>query len=445
MNGRLLHDGLFRTLMLLSVPSTLSALVQILIALAQIYYVGLLGTEQLAALTLVSPFLLFMQFSSLGDVGGALSAAVARAQGGGRSKDLQRLALYALAISTSFGLIFAAVEYCFGKFVYRALGGKGTVLDEATLYGHIVFCGSIFMWTSNLLAANLRGRGEALAPSTIVTASSVLTLPLYPMLMFGFSWIPGFGLAGAAVAFVSNYVVSTVVLICYHQRTSNKIGYMKDWWSTELTQEIIRTGSISSVRTLLSTGCNLTTTFCVGQIGTTAIAGYGIASRLDFTLVSLLYGLGISTLAVVGANIGAGNAPRAYRAAGLGTLVAVAVSGTIGVVVSIWPNAWLLHFSSDDEVLREGGNYLRLVGLAYAFWGCASALIFVSQAIGQMRWSFWGTAARFVIIAGGAVGVLGRIESITMVATLVAGSYVVLGLASAVILHPSIWKKLKHN
>ena len=47
-----------------SVPSTLSALVQILIALAQIYYVGLLDTEQPAALTLVSPFLLFMQFSS---------------------------------------------------------------------------------------------------------------------------------------------------------------------------------------------------------------------------------------------------------------------------------------------------------------------------------------------------------------------------------------------
>ena len=57
----------------------------------------------------------------------------------------------------------------------------------------------------------------------------------------------------------------------------------------------------------------------------------GIASRLDLTFISLLYGLGISILAMVGANLGAGNVERSYRVAAVGTLMAAAIGGGLGL------------------------------------------------------------------------------------------------------------------
>ena len=80
------------------------------------------------------------------------------------------------------------------------------------------------------------------------------------------------------------------------------------------------------------------------------------------------------------------------------------------------------------------------VGLAYALGGCGSALLFVGQAKGQMRWTFWGTAARFAIVAIGAIGLFGFPDTIDSIALMMAGAYAVQGIIAAAILHPANWR-----
>jgi putative MATE family efflux protein len=426
----------------LSLPPTTSTLAQLFVNLAQVHYVGLLGVEPLAALTLVAPAVLFMQLLSAADVGGAISAATARARGANDAKDLQRLMLYAVVCSLVLGLLFTATAYLGGRALYGFLGGKGRVLEEAISYGQIVFGGGVLFWMTNLLASTLRGRGETFVPSVIIIASSLGTFPLYPMLTLGAFGRPGLGLAGAAIAFVAAYAVSTIALIFYMQRMGRetRITLVDHWWSWELVRGTTRVAFVSSTRTILSVGASLAVTYCVGRLGDAAIAGYGIASRLDLTFISLLYGLGIAILAMVGANLGAGNAERSYRVAVVGTLMAAAIGAALGLLVAVRPDIWLVHFSDDAAVLREGERYLRIVGLAYAFGGGGSALLFIGQAKGQMRWAFLGTVGRFAIVAVCAIGLFGLPDTIGSIALMMASAYAIQGLIAAAILNPSNWR-----
>jgi putative MATE family efflux protein len=440
--ARLIGGPIIRTMLSLSLPPTTATLVQLFVQLAQVHYVGLLGIEPLAALTLVAPVVLLMQLLSAADVGGAISAATARARGANETKDLQRLVLYAVVCSLFLGLLVATIEYFGGRALYRFLGGKDRVLDEAISYGRIVFGGGVLMWMTNLLAATLRGRGETFAPSVIIIVSLLGTFPLYPMLTLGALGRPGLGLVGAAIAFVAAYAVSTIALLFYMQTIGKetRIALVNQWWSWKLVRETARVAFLSSTRTILSVGAILAATYCVGRLGDAAIAGYGIASRLDLTFISLLYGLGISILAMVGANLGAGNVERSYRVAAIGTLMAAAIGGALGLLVAIRPDVWLVHFSDDAAVLLEGERYLSIVGLAYALGGCGSALLFVGQAKGQMRWTFWGTVGRFAIVAVCATGLFGLPDTIGSIALMMASAYAVQGIIAAAILNPANWR-----
>ena len=54
-------------------------------------------------------------------------------------------------------------------------------------------------------------------------------------------------------------------------------------------------------------------TGAVGLFGTSALAGYGIASRLDYIMIPLLFGISTATLTMVGVNMGAGQTARARK------------------------------------------------------------------------------------------------------------------------------------
>jgi Na+-driven multidrug efflux pump len=122
--ARLVGGPIIPTMLSLSLPPTLATLAQLFVQLAQVHYVGRLGIEPLAALTLVAPVVQLMQLMSAADIGGSISAATARARGANNTEDLQRLALYAVVCSLTLGLLIAIVERFGGGGVYSFLGGK---------------------------------------------------------------------------------------------------------------------------------------------------------------------------------------------------------------------------------------------------------------------------------------------------------------------------------
>jgi Na+-driven multidrug efflux pump len=114
-----------------------------------------------------------------------------------------------------------------------------------------------------------------------------------------------------------------------------------------------------------------------------------------------VFGLGAPMVALVGTNIGAGQHARALRIALTGGAIAFALTEAIGLVVAVWPHAWLGLFADDPGMLETGAAYLRIVGPAYGFFGLGLSLYFASQGAGRLGWPLIASALRLVIGIGG--------------------------------------------
>ena len=101
----LLEAPIARTLLRLGAPNVLVMLSQAAVGLIETYFVGQLGTAQLAGMALVFPLIMFMQMTSNGAMGGGIASAIARALGGGRRDDAHALVLHAVLIALAFGVL----------------------------------------------------------------------------------------------------------------------------------------------------------------------------------------------------------------------------------------------------------------------------------------------------------------------------------------------------
>jgi putative MATE family efflux protein len=397
----LLHGPIVPLLLKLALPTVVVLAVQTLVGVAETYFVSFLGTDAIAGVALVFPVLMLMQMMSNGGIGGGVASAVARALGAGRKADVDALVLNAFAMAIVFGALFTIAEFVGGRALYSALGGHGRALDAALGYADVVFAGAILVWIVSLLSAALRGAGNTLVPAAITSGGLFILLPLSPLLIFGWGAVPRLGVAGAGIAVVAYYLVGAGVLIGYlrSSRSSLKLSFDPRLIKARLLGDILKVGALSAFGTVQSNLTVVLVTGTVGLFGIDAIAGYGIASRLDYILVPLTFAMGSAALTMVGANMGAGQVARAERIAWLGGLIAAGVTETIGLAAALFPHAWLSLFSSDATVIATGTQYLHIVAPCYGVFGLGMLLYFAGQGAGHVLWPFFGGTARLVIAA----------------------------------------------
>jgi len=395
----LLGGPILPVMLKLALPTVIVLVVQSFVGVAETYFVSFLGTDALAGVALVFPVLMLMQMMSNGGIGGGVASAVARAIGAGRKDDADALVLTSLVLAIAFGIIFTATEFFGGRALYRALGGQGDALAASLAYADAVFDGAVLVWIVSLLSAALRGAGNTIVPAAVTLGAVVVLLPLSPALIFGWGGFPRLGVMGAGVAVVAYYLVATLVLILYLRsgRSALRLPFDPRRIERRLFGDILGVGTLSAIGTIQANLTVVLVTGAVGLFGTDAIAGYGIASRLDYILIPLLFGLGTAVLTMVGVNIGAGETARAERIAWVGGLLAAGVTEIIGLAAAIFPQAWLGLFSSDPAVLAAGTLYLRIVAPFYGIFGIGMLLYFAGQGAGRVIWPVIAGTTRFSI------------------------------------------------
>lgn len=393
----MLHGPILPTMLRLAWPTVAVLVVQTFVGIAETYYVGYLGTNALAGVTLVFPVLMLMAMMSNGGFGGGVASAVARALGAGRRDDADALVLHALVIAVILGLAFTAAALLLGPALYRALGGNGPALDAALTYSAYVFIGSVPIWIVNLLAAALRGAGNVKIPALVIIVGAAVLVPLSPSIIFGFGPVPRLGIAGAGAAVAIYYTAAAGVLLRIMMSGRAGLTLRPGRLQMRLMRDVLGVGLLSAVGTLQANLTVVLITGFVGLFGATALAGYGLASRLDYLLIPLMFGLGTAVVTMVGTNIGAGQKRRARRIAWIGALVSAGVTETIGLTVAFFPHAWLGLFSSDPAVLATGSLYLHIVAPAYGAAGFGMLLYFASQGAGAVVRPFLAGTARLAI------------------------------------------------
>ncbi|MDZ4255953.1 MAG: MATE family efflux transporter [Sulfuritalea sp.] len=399
----MLQAPLLPTLFRLATPNVIGLFATTVVIGYDGYILGRLGADALAGVTLVFPLSMLMLQMSAGGIGGAVTAAVARALGGGRGDEANRLAQHALLIAAILAAVFMLVMLGFGRPIYAAMGGRGAALDAALAYSSVLFSGALMVWLANVLAAIVRGAGNMLLPSLMLMASALVHLLLCPLLVFGWGPLTGLGVAGAACSTLITSAIAGAVLMAHLLQGKAAVQLRRAAWQLrpELLRAILRVGAPASLSPVLSNGSIAAATALIGTYGTAAIAGYGVAARLEYVMIPIAFGFGTALTTLVATNMGAGQHARALRATWTGGAVVAAITGLIGMVAAISPALWMNHFSNDPAVLDFGAAYLRIVGACYGLFGLGLALFFASQGAGRMFWPLAGSVARLAVIAVG--------------------------------------------
>jgi putative MATE family efflux protein len=335
-------------------------------------------------------------------------------------------------VGIPFGGVFTVGIWLCGPSLFQWMGARGDAHVNAVLYANVIFLSAVPGWIANLLAAALRGAGNVRVPALVTAIGSAITLALSPLFIFGWGVAPRMGVAGAGVALVCFNLGSALALIFYMRSSRSPIRLEAAPLDRRLFREILKVGLPSALGTVVANLSVIVATGLVGAYGRDAIAGYGLASRLDYVLIPLLFALGTASVIMVGTNVGAGQYSRARRIAWTGALVSALVTGAIGLTAALLPQAWMQLFSSESAVVDAGSAYLVRVAPFYALFGIGLSLYFASQGAGKMAWPFAAGVVRLgVMLVAGVYWVTSLHGSLNGLYWIVAASYLAFGSINA--------------
>jgi MATE family, multidrug efflux pump len=135
-----LEAPILPTLLRLSAPNVLNLKALVGKITFDAIFVSRLGADPLAGVSLVLPWVMFMQHAANSGMGGAVSSAIARALGAGERDRANTLASHGLAFAFAMAAVTSAFMLLCGSFLYQLMGGQGAVLTSALAYSNVVFC-----------------------------------------------------------------------------------------------------------------------------------------------------------------------------------------------------------------------------------------------------------------------------------------------------------------
>jgi putative MATE family efflux protein len=437
----ILSAPILGTIIRLSTPNMMAMVATCLVAIAETVYVGLLGIPALAGMALVFPMVMLQQMMSAGAMGGGVSSAVSRALGAGDLERARSLAFHTLVIGLAGGLGVGVIFLTLGPSIYRLLGGQGEALTQALIYSNVVFAGALSIWLCNLLASVLRGMGNMTTPSTALLAVAALQIVLGGSLGLGLGPMPRLGMVGVGLGQVVAYGLGAIWFFWYLR--SGKARFTLPLSGVRLRRDhawdILRVGAIACLSSFQSVLTVLILTRLVARFGDEALAGYGIGSRLEFLLVPVTFAIGVSLVPMVGMAIGAGNAPRARRAAWTGGLLAFLTTGVIGLIGWLLPEAWARLFTDSPGVVAAARSYLVWVGPTFGFYGLGLCLYFAAQGAGRVMGPVLTGTLRLAVIALGGWWLVATDQPAWTMFALVGVAMVAYGIATAYVIHLTRW------
>jgi len=437
----LLAGPILSTLLRLALPTSVAMVATALVAIAETVYVGILGTLPLAGLALVFPMVMLQQTMSAGAMGGGISSAVSRALGAGDAVRAAALAQHAFLIGAAAGLTFFAIFQLFGPAIYSLLGGRGGVLAEALAYSNVVFFGAPGIWLANTFASILRGTGNMVVPSKVLLAVAGAQILIGGAFGLGIGPIPRFGMAGVALGQVIAFSAGAIYLYWHlasgRARITLSITTVSPSWN--MLRDILKVGAIACISPLQTILSVLILTRLVAELGTEALAGYGIGARLEFLLIPITFSIGVASVPMVGMAVGAGDIARARSVAWTAGVVATSALTVIGVVVALFPLLWAGMFTNDPAILGSASTYLRWAGPFYGLFGLGLCLYFASQGSGKILGPVLAGTVRLLVVLVGGVWLVSMNAPAWQLFALVGVAMAVYGAATAFSLWIADW------
>jgi putative MATE family efflux protein len=368
--ARMTTDPVGQTLLRLTVPMLFGTMGMVAFNLADTFFVGQLGTRELAAMSFTFPVVLVIGSLAMG-LGIGTSAVISHAIGEGNQSRVQRLTTDSLLLSALLAVFLAVVGLLTINPVFTLLGAPPDLLPLIRQYIAVWYVGVIFVLIPMVGNNAIRATGDTTTPSAIMLVVVVVNIILDPLLIFGLGPFPRMELAGAAIATVIARALTLVVALWV-------LAYREKMLC--LTRPSLR-DVLQSCREILSIGLpaaatNMITPLTIGIItslvatyGEANVAAFGAASRIDMLALVGIMSRSMVLAPFVGQNWGAGNMARVRTAVRYSHRTALAWGAFLFVLLTMMGTSLASLFNDNPEVITTMALYLSIVPLGYGFQG----------------------------------------------------------------------------
>lgn len=369
------------------------------IGLVDAYFIGQLGSAELAAIAFIFP--IGVALASLGvGVSVGINSVVARALGAGDFERAKRRGSFGVVFAIALGIAMGLALYALLDPLFSLMQADAELLPLIRLYMQPFAIGFPLQMTIMGVNGVLRGQGEAKRTSAISVTYAAANWILDPILITGAFGFEGFGIAGAAYATLAGWAVGMALGFFLLSRTIipfNPTKAMRTHWLASL-KEIGKVAGPAAFSNAINPIGLAVLTALVAIEGQAAVAGFGAAGRLQSFAVVPLLGLSGAIGGIVGQNWGAGKPERARRAMLWAGGFCLAYGLALAVVLFA-AGEWFAGFFTDDPaVVTEFALYLRIAAWGYAGYGLLIVGNGSLNAVGKAEWALAQSFARVFLV-----------------------------------------------
>lgn len=303
----LLEAPVGKTLKEMTIPMIYGMILLMTFNLVDTFFVGLLGTQPLAAISFTFPITFTVISLSIG-LGIGTSAVVARSIGKGNSEEAKCAGTAALYITALIVGLLAYVGYIFTDEIFLLLGASESILPLIHDYMDIWFLGCVGLMGPMIGNAILRASGDTKTPSVIMGAAGLINAILDPIFIFGFGPVPAMGIKGAAIATLISWLfgVIYVIYILAVQRKlihSHFIGFKN---LIKSSRGILEIGLPAAGANMLTPIAAAVLTAIAAGFGESAVAAFGVGSRIESIACLVVLAMSMTLPPFISQNFGAG-------------------------------------------------------------------------------------------------------------------------------------------
>lgn len=362
------------------IPSIVSMLMVLLYNLADTFFIGKTrDAYMVAAVSVATPaFLFFMAVGMLFGIGG--TSLISRMLGEGNGEKAKNTSSFCFWTGLVIGVVSMVLIWIFVEPVCRMIGASADTIGYASQYLNIVAAGIPFLIVSNSFSNIIRAEGNAKIAMAGMVFGNMMNIVLDPILILGFHW----NVAGAAIATTLSNMISAVFYICHllSGRTMLSLRLSDYRMRGGIAAGVLAIGVPASLNSILMSTSNIIVNNMMAGYGDMALAGLGVAMKVNMIVVMLLIGLGTGIQPLLGYCYGAGNGKRYMDVLKFSLCLAFGMSAVMTVVCYCGAGPLVTAFLDNADAFGFGMSFSRIYILSGPVMGILFVLINAIQATG---------------------------------------------------------------
>lgn len=381
----LLSGSILKSILVISIPIIIANALQTIYQLIDTFWVGRLGTNAMAAVSLSFPILFFLASLATGlTVAGTIL--IAQYNGKGNPRKVSLAVGQSFSLVVMIAIVLGGAGFFLSEFLLSLMTKDAEVLGQAVTYLRISFLAIPAMFIYYIFQSALQGVGEVKVPMLIILATVVINFFIDPLFMFGWGPIPAMGVAGVALAtFITESLAAIAGIIILikgsHgvQLKANCLRIRKLW-----VTRILKLGLPSSLEMSSRSLGMVLMTFIVAGFGTLAVASFGVGLRvLSFVIIPSI-GFSIAASTLIGNNLGADKKRRAKKIASTGIRIGFFVLTFLGILLFIFADKVTYFLAPADlNLVATSAQFIRVMALTFGFIGIQMVIIGILKAAGK--------------------------------------------------------------